>query len=116
MFFLFGKGRLHVIRSQPDLAIKVYEHAKAKITDQEGYEQLGSVLLRETALCHLALGQWRESAACWGQMKEMAKWSKVRPVDCRAQIAPMSNNVMGEPLAFCRPEISAKKRRQKSTN
>lgn len=34
-------------------------------------------MLWEMALCHLALGQWRESAECWGAMKETAKWSKV---------------------------------------
>ncbi|KAG9126382.1 hypothetical protein FRC07_003657 [Ceratobasidium sp. 392] len=43
MFFLFGKGRLHVTRSRPDLAIEQYGLAKEKITDQAGYEQLGSV-------------------------------------------------------------------------
>ncbi|KAB5590891.1 Tetratricopeptide repeat protein 39B [Ceratobasidium theobromae] len=76
IFFLFGKGRLHVTRSRPDLAIEVYQNAKSKITNQTGYEQLGSVMLWEMALCHLALGQWRESAECWGAMKETAKWSK----------------------------------------
>ncbi|CAE6371506.1 unnamed protein product [Rhizoctonia solani] len=76
IFFLFGKGRLYVTRSQPDLAIPIYEGARAKINGQKGYEQLGSVMLWEMALCHLSLGRWRESAACWKQMKDTAKWSK----------------------------------------
>ncbi|CAE6398681.1 unnamed protein product [Rhizoctonia solani] len=76
IFFLFGKGRLHVTRSRPDLAITVYEDARSKINGQKGYEQLGSVMLWETALCHLSLGRWKESAECWKQMKDTAKWSK----------------------------------------
>ncbi|KAJ1300775.1 hypothetical protein OPQ81_002418 [Rhizoctonia solani] len=76
IFFLFGKGRLHVTRSQPDYAIPIYENARAKINGQKGYEQLGSVMLWEMALCHLSLGRWKESAACWQQMKDTAKWSK----------------------------------------
>ncbi|CAE6465135.1 unnamed protein product [Rhizoctonia solani] len=77
IFFLFGKGRLHVTRSRPDLAIPIYEDARSKINGQKGYEQLGSVMLWEMALCHLSLGRWRESAECWKQMKDTAKWSKV---------------------------------------
>lgn len=76
IFFLFGKGRLHVTRSRPDLAITIYEDARSKINGQRGYEQLGSVMLWEMALCHLSLGRWRESADCWKQMKDTAKWSK----------------------------------------
>ncbi|CAE6449505.1 unnamed protein product [Rhizoctonia solani] len=77
IFFHFGKGRLYVTRSQPDLAIPIYESARAKINGQRGYEQLGSVMLWEMALCHLSLGRWKESAVCWKQMKDTAKWSKV---------------------------------------
>ncbi|CAE6427320.1 unnamed protein product [Rhizoctonia solani] len=76
IFFLFGKGRLHVTRSRPDLAIPIYEDARSKTNSQKGYEQLGSVMLWEMALCHLSLGRWRESAECWKQMKDTAKWSK----------------------------------------
>ncbi|ELU38580.1 hypothetical protein AG1IA_07394 [Rhizoctonia solani AG-1 IA] len=76
IFFLYGKGRLHVTRSRPDLAIPIYENAKVKINGQKGYEQLGSVMLWEMALCNLSLGRWKESAACWKEMRETAKWSK----------------------------------------
>ncbi|KAG9103908.1 hypothetical protein FRC06_007019 [Ceratobasidium sp. 370] len=76
IFFLFGKGRLYVTRSRPDLAIEQYEIAKAKIVQQTGYEQLGSVMDWERALCYLALGEWRKSAGCWKELKEKAKWSK----------------------------------------
>ncbi|KAF8687585.1 hypothetical protein RHS03_09926, partial [Rhizoctonia solani] len=76
IFFLYGKGRLHVTRSRPDLAIPIYENAKVKINGQKGYEQLGSVMLWEMALCNLSLGRWKEGAACWKEMRETAKWSK----------------------------------------
>ncbi|QRW14055.1 tetratricopeptide repeat protein 39B [Ceratobasidium sp. AG-Ba] len=76
IFFLFGKGRLHVMRSQPDKAIDEYKKAKEKIVKQTGYEQLGSVMDWEQALCHLALGNWKESAACWNELNENSKWSK----------------------------------------
>jgi tetratricopeptide (TPR) repeat protein len=83
IFFLFGKGRLHVTRSRPDLAIEQYEAAKTKIVEQTGYEQLGSVMDWEMALCYLALGEWKKSADCWKELKDKAKWSKVRPPDHR---------------------------------
>ncbi|KAG8762349.1 hypothetical protein FRC11_009737 [Ceratobasidium sp. 423] len=96
IFFLFGKGRLYVTRSQPDLAIPIYENARAKINGQKGYEQLGSVMLWEMALCHLSLGRWKESAACWKQMIETAKWSKAVYAYGRAACLLQSGNLSQE--------------------
>ncbi|CAE7220587.1 unnamed protein product [Rhizoctonia solani] len=87
IFFLFGKGRLHVTRSRPDLAIPIYEDARSKINGQRGYEQLGSVMLWEMALCHLSLGRWKESAQCWKQMRDTAKWSKASTSNLHAVYA-----------------------------
>ncbi|CAE6399149.1 unnamed protein product [Rhizoctonia solani] len=96
IFFLFGKGRLHVTRSQPDLAIPIYESARAKINGQKGYEQLGSVMLWEMALCHLSLGRWKESAACWKQMRDTAKWSKAVYAYGRAACLLQAGNLSQE--------------------
>ncbi|CAE6377071.1 unnamed protein product [Rhizoctonia solani] len=96
IFFLFGKGRLHVTRSRPDLAIPIYEDARSKINGQKGYEQLGSVMLWETALCHLSLGRWKESAECWKQMKETAKWSKAVYAYGRAACLLQAGNLSPE--------------------
>lgn len=76
IFFLFGKGRLHVTRSQPDEAIKVYKEAQTKVEGQRGYQQLGSVMDWEMACCNLALGEWRAGAACFYRLRISAKWSK----------------------------------------
>ncbi|CAE6491811.1 unnamed protein product [Rhizoctonia solani] len=96
IFFLFGKGRLHVTRSRPDLAIPIYEDARSKINGQKGYEQLGSVMLWEMALCHLSLGRWRESAECWKQMKDTAKWSKSVYAYGRAACLLQAGNLSSE--------------------
>lgn len=78
IFFLFGKGRLHVTRSQPDQAIEVYKVAQTKVEGQRGYQQLGSVMDWEMALCNLALGDWRAGAESFDRLRKSAKWSKVR--------------------------------------
>ncbi|KAF8604392.1 hypothetical protein BDV93DRAFT_522506 [Ceratobasidium sp. AG-I] len=76
IFFLFGKGRLHVTRSQPDQAIAVYKEAQTKVEGQRGYQQLGSVMDWEMALCNLALGDWRAGAESFDKLRKSAKWSK----------------------------------------
>ncbi|KAG8700934.1 hypothetical protein FRC09_005657 [Ceratobasidium sp. 395] len=96
MFFLFGKGRLHVTRSRPDLAIEQYETAKAKIAGQTGYEQLGSVMDWERALCYLALGEWRKSAECWKQLKDKAKWSKATYTYAQAACLLQAEDITAE--------------------
>ncbi|KAH7333541.1 hypothetical protein B0J17DRAFT_578783 [Rhizoctonia solani] len=96
IFFLYGKGRLHVTRSRPDLAIPIYEDARSKINGQKGYEQLGSVMLWEMALCHLSLGRWRDGAECWKQMKDTAKWSKAVYAYGRAACLLQAGNLSPE--------------------
>ncbi|KAF5323980.1 hypothetical protein D9611_008246 [Ephemerocybe angulata] len=73
VFFLFGAGRLSLIRSQPARAIEYYERAMGV---QNQYKNLDHVSYWEIAICRLALWDVLGSEKCWRELVKEASWSK----------------------------------------
>lgn len=73
MFFLFGQGRLRLIRGQPALAIDSYKKAMAVQTQ---YRNLHHVSYWEMAISNLALWDVGASLECWRHLEAEATWSK----------------------------------------
>ncbi|KAJ7059603.1 hypothetical protein C8F01DRAFT_1026260 [Mycena amicta] len=73
VFFLFGAGRLALVRSQPHKAIEYYTKA---MQVQTQYRNLHHVSFWEMAIAHLALGDVGQSLACWRELEKEATWSK----------------------------------------
>ncbi|KAJ6628153.1 hypothetical protein B0H10DRAFT_1991650 [Mycena sp. CBHHK59/15] len=73
VFFLFGAGRLALVRSQPQRAIEYYTRA---MVAQSQYRNLHHVSFWEMAIAHLALADVRASLACWRDLEREATWSK----------------------------------------
>lgn len=73
VFFLFGLGRLRVLRSQPALAIESYERAMAV---QSQYRSLHFISFWEIAICDLALWDIADSLRHWRSLEAEATWSK----------------------------------------
>jgi hypothetical protein len=62
VFFLFGAGRLALIRSQPHLAISYYTQA---MHAQQQYRNLHYISYWEMAISYLALWDLSGSLGCW---------------------------------------------------
>ncbi|KAJ7861298.1 hypothetical protein B0H13DRAFT_2237305 [Mycena leptocephala] len=62
VFFLFGAGRLALMRSQPERAIEYYTKA---MTAQTQYRNLHHISFWEMAIAHLALADVDRSLECW---------------------------------------------------
>ena len=62
VFFLFGAGRLALIRSQPHLAISYYTQA---MHAQKQYRNLHYISYWEMAISYLALWDLSGSLGCW---------------------------------------------------
>ena len=73
VFFLFGHGRLALLRSQARQAITSYT---AAMQAQTQYVNLQHISLWEIALARMALGEVRESVECWRKLEKEATWSK----------------------------------------
>ncbi|KAJ7200925.1 hypothetical protein B0H12DRAFT_1163997 [Mycena haematopus] len=73
VFFLFGAGRLALMRSQPQLALTYYTKALAA---QMQYRNLHHVSYWEMAIAHLALADVDASLGCWRELEREATWSK----------------------------------------
>ncbi|KAJ7627995.1 hypothetical protein DFH06DRAFT_1226877 [Mycena polygramma] len=73
VFFLFGAGRLALVRSQPQQAIDYYTKAMAA---QEQYRNLHHVSFWEIAIARLALADVDGSLECWRDLEKEATWSK----------------------------------------
>ncbi|KAJ7613414.1 hypothetical protein FB45DRAFT_938308 [Roridomyces roridus] len=73
VFFLFGAGRLALVRSQPARAIEFHTRAMAAQTQ---YRNLHHVSYWEMAIANLALVDVRSSAECWKVLEQEATWSK----------------------------------------
>ncbi|KAJ6459937.1 hypothetical protein C8R45DRAFT_1030124 [Mycena sanguinolenta] len=73
VFFLFGAGRLALMRSQPREAIHYYTLAMAA---QKQYRNLHHISYWEMAIAHLALTDVKESLGCWRVLEGEATWSK----------------------------------------
>ncbi len=73
VFFLFGQGRLHLLHSQPSLAIDSYTRA---MSVQSQYRNLHYISYWEMALAHFALWQIEASLTCWRILEAEATWSK----------------------------------------
>ncbi|KAK7042053.1 hypothetical protein R3P38DRAFT_3389870 [Favolaschia claudopus] len=73
VFFLFGAGRLALMRSQPAQAIEYYTKAMAA---QKQYRNLHHISFWEMAIARLALGDVDGSAGCWTELEKEATWSK----------------------------------------
>ncbi|KAK0490235.1 hypothetical protein IW261DRAFT_1430992 [Armillaria novae-zelandiae] len=73
VFFLFASGRLALVHSQPQEAIKYYARA---IEVQSQYRTLHHVSFWEMAIANLALWDIEASLACWTDLEREATWSK----------------------------------------
>ncbi|KAG7096514.1 hypothetical protein E1B28_003943 [Marasmius oreades] len=73
VFFLFGAGRLSLIRSQPQRAIQHYTHA---MEVQTQYRNLHHISFWEIAICSLALWDISGSEKAWRTLEREATWSK----------------------------------------
>ena len=73
MFFLFGAGRLRLLRSQPALAISFYERA---MTIQSQYPNLHYISYWELAVCNFALWNMPQSLVYWRKLRAGATWSR----------------------------------------
>ncbi|KAG8947808.1 hypothetical protein FRC04_010294 [Tulasnella sp. 424] len=74
VFFLFLKGRLHVMESRPRLAIASYE--KGMDLTGADYKNLKGVAQWELGLCQLALRDFASALPYWKAQAEEANWSK----------------------------------------
>ncbi|PBK72107.1 hypothetical protein ARMSODRAFT_743500 [Armillaria solidipes] len=73
VFFLFSSGRLALVHSQPQEAIKYYARA---IEVQSQYRTLHHISIWEMAIANLALWDVKASLACWTDLEREATWSK----------------------------------------
>lgn len=73
VFFLFGQGRLYLIRGQPTHAIESYRTA---MEVQSQYRNLHMISYWEIAIANLALYNPAESLECWRCLHAEATWSK----------------------------------------
>ncbi|TDL19779.1 hypothetical protein BD410DRAFT_815806 [Rickenella mellea] len=73
VFFLFGQGRLHLLRGQPSLAIASYQKA---ISIQSQYRNLHHISFWEMAIANFALWEVRESLESWRELEREATWSR----------------------------------------
>lgn len=73
VFFLFGAGRLALIRSQPHLAISYYTQA---MHAQKQYTNLHYISYWEMAISYLALWDLSGSLGCWRVLEAEGNWSK----------------------------------------
>lgn len=80
VFFLFGEGRLSLVRSQPRKAVQCYKQAKAA---QEQYRNLHLISDWEMATANLALWDIDASLECWRILKAEGTVSPL--ITCSAQ-------------------------------
>lgn len=73
VFFLFGAGRLALVRSQPERALEYYARA---IECQSQYRNLHHVSWWESAIAHLTLWNVEASKEWWNRLGAEATWSK----------------------------------------
>ncbi|KAK0467451.1 hypothetical protein IW261DRAFT_1574184 [Armillaria novae-zelandiae] len=73
VFFLFGAGRLALMRSQPEESIRCYTRA---MEIQSQYRNLHHVSFWEIAIARLALWDVKGSLKCWQDLEREATWSK----------------------------------------
>ena len=73
VFFLFGHGRLALLRAQSRQAIVSYT---AAMHAQTQYANLQHISLWEIAVAWLALGDVQQSLDCWRRLEKEATWSK----------------------------------------
>ncbi|KAJ8509486.1 hypothetical protein ONZ45_g8372 [Pleurotus djamor] len=73
VFFLFGAGRLALVRSQPAQAIEYYTKA---MHSQQQYRNLHHISFWEMSVAHLALWDVPGSLECWQTLVKEATWSK----------------------------------------
>ena len=69
VFFLFGAGRLNLIRSQPRLAIEYYRKATSV---QSQYRNLHHISFWEIAIASLSLWDIPGSLQCWRDLQAEA--------------------------------------------
>ncbi|KLO18664.1 hypothetical protein SCHPADRAFT_899460 [Schizopora paradoxa] len=73
VFFLFGQGRLQLIRGQPALALESYDRA---MKSQDQYANLHQISYWEMATSNLSLWKISESLECWRHLYAESSWSK----------------------------------------
>ncbi|KAL0953074.1 hypothetical protein HGRIS_007274 [Hohenbuehelia grisea] len=73
VFFLFGAGRLALMRSRPTEAVVYYTRA---MEVQQQYLNLHHISFWEIAIAQLALWDVTSSLACWRELQKEATWSK----------------------------------------
>ncbi|PPQ91091.1 hypothetical protein CVT25_013129 [Psilocybe cyanescens] len=73
VFFLFGAGRLALVRSRPAQAIHYYTLA---MRSQSQYRNLHHISFWEMAIANLALWEVGRSLECWRDLEREATWSK----------------------------------------
>ncbi|KAF8989351.1 hypothetical protein BDQ17DRAFT_1402144 [Cyathus striatus] len=73
VFFLFGAGRLALVRSQPQRAIDYYTKA---MHSQSQYRNLHHISWWEMSIAYLALWEVEKSMEWWKNLVQEATWSK----------------------------------------
>lgn len=71
--FLFFRGRIHRLRKQTDLSLKMYNEAY-KAAD--GQKELELMCLYEIGWCNMMRLNWREGLAAFTRLRKETKWSK----------------------------------------
>ncbi|TBU46751.1 hypothetical protein BD309DRAFT_998854 [Dichomitus squalens] len=73
VFFLFGAGRLRLLRSQPAQATAFYERA---MSIQSQYPNLHYISFWELAVCNFARWNIPQSLVYWRKLRSGATWSR----------------------------------------
>lgn len=71
--FLFFRGRIHRLRQQTELSLKMYSDAY-KAAD--GQKELELMCLYEIGWCQMMKLNWREALAAFTRLRKETKWSK----------------------------------------
>ncbi|TEB19564.1 hypothetical protein FA13DRAFT_1844951 [Coprinellus micaceus] len=76
VFFLFGAGRLALMRSEPGRAVEYYVRAIEKKHEGGKYRNLDHISYWEIACASLALWDVRAGEVWWDRLEREASWSK----------------------------------------
>ncbi|KZV62664.1 hypothetical protein PENSPDRAFT_591100 [Peniophora sp. CONT] len=106
VFFLFGEGRVSLVRSQPRKAIECYERAASA---QNQYRNLHHISFWEIATAQLALWELQASLDKWRILAKESTWSKAiytySVAACLLQLGGAENEKEGLALMEKVPEM-----------
>ncbi|XP_053383127.1 tetratricopeptide repeat protein 39C-like isoform X2 [Mercenaria mercenaria] len=71
--FLFFRGRIHRLRKQTDLSLKMYNEA---FKAADGQKELELMCQYEIGWCSMMMLNWRDGLAAFTRLRKETKWSK----------------------------------------